>query len=268
MPDSAMFRILEEHLTASSCKGRDTIFPYAKDTHQQGPSWPCIWKQRTFLGDLVHATGGHLLRLKKFEAQMARFTTSIGQSFSADDISVICRRPRLMLSHLWSCKRGDGAIPSRYPQLKALKNSMDVDRKEMELLSMGSPRTNSSSDGEEQNDEYEQLAIVVASQDTIASSQEVARSEKSRSDDEVLLDAILARHASANSSASSGAQHASAAHSSNGSSAVLQTTEIDALVASCAGTAPTQLEYRALKKALKRPAASAMVADEEKETTC
>ena len=253
MPDGAMLRILEEHISAASSLGRDTIFAYAKDSHQQGPSWPCLWKHRSLLGDLVHATGGHLLRLKKFESQMAKFTTSIGRSFSADDISVICRRPRLMLSHLWSCKRCDGMVPSRYSQLQALKNSMDVDRREMALLSMGSPRTGSSSDEEEEKDEDELHTIVVASQNTIASSQEVAFEREGRSDDEMMLDAILARHASA-------------ADSPSGSSAMMQTAEIDALVASCEAKAPTQHEYLALTKALKRPVVVAGCKDEEKET--
>ena len=75
-----------------------------------------LHKKRHFVSDLLALTGGKLLRMAKWEKQVDAFTQkhNEGRSWNRDNISLVARRPRLMLSHLWNCKRNGTKPPKRF----------------------------------------------------------------------------------------------------------------------------------------------------------
>ena len=99
-------RILEEHVTALQAKNVVSHFLKHENTIvKEAASWPAIFRPRHFLADLLSFTRGNVLRQTKLERQVMAFFHKLGVAISRDEATLICRRPRLMMSHLWNTKR-------------------------------------------------------------------------------------------------------------------------------------------------------------------
>ena len=109
LDDKACAAWLAEAVKASECT-RELFFKYSKTKNTEGAGWQEIWKVRHHLADLLTLTRGNLLRMKRFDSQVSTFCKSIGKDFSEDMISLIARRPWLMISHLWNCKLNRGVV--------------------------------------------------------------------------------------------------------------------------------------------------------------
>lgn len=127
LSDDDAKRILSEHVLAANTDAR-TLFQYRKKSPSQGPHWQDLWASRHLLGDLVAATRGQLLRQRNWERQLHSFLVSAGVegAFSEDELALVARRPRLMLSHLWNLKRNGGSTPQKYQQLGSLVQAMNT----------------------------------------------------------------------------------------------------------------------------------------------
>ena len=120
LDDKDANRILEEHVTALQAKNvvRD-LWKYEKTTVKEAASWPAIFRCRHFLADLLSCTRGNVLRQTKWERQVMAFFHKLGVAISRDEATLICRRPRLMLSHLWNSKRDQKPVAQKFQQLRA-----------------------------------------------------------------------------------------------------------------------------------------------------
>ena len=120
LDDKDANRILEEHVTALQAKNAvRCLWKYEKTTVKEAASWPAIFRSRHFLADLLRCTRGNVLRQTKWERQVMAFFHKLGVAISRDEATLICRRPRLMLSHLWNSKRDQKPVPQKFQQLKA-----------------------------------------------------------------------------------------------------------------------------------------------------
>ena len=120
LDDKDAKKILEEHVTALQAKNAvSDLWKYEKTTVKEAADWPAIFRCRHFLSDLLSCTRGNVLRQTKWERQVMAFFHKLGVAISRDEATLICRRPRLMLSHLWNSKRDQKSVPQRYQQLKA-----------------------------------------------------------------------------------------------------------------------------------------------------
>ena len=129
LQDADVARVLGEHTKVTELTVA-LFTPYGK-SRAQGPDWPALWKQRHILGDIIALTGGNLLRLVKWEQQVATFAAANGKTFTADEISLIASRIRVMLSHLWRAKANAAkstapVIPKKYAPLSAIVNAMNT----------------------------------------------------------------------------------------------------------------------------------------------
>ena len=70
LKEADVFRVLDDHVRVATCNKKD-LFSYAKTRHGQAASWPCLWRHRHLLTDLLALTQGRLLRSHKFESQVA-----------------------------------------------------------------------------------------------------------------------------------------------------------------------------------------------------
>ena len=95
------------------------LWKYEKTTVMEAASWPATFRCRHFLADLLSCTRGNVLRQTKWERQVMAFFHKLGVAISRDEATLICRRPRLMLSHLWNSKRDQKLVPQKFQQLKA-----------------------------------------------------------------------------------------------------------------------------------------------------
>ena len=69
LTDKEARQLLSDHIKVVDCT-KDRRWAYEKAKHSQGPSWPDLWRNRHFLGDLLILTKGHLLKPKAWERQV------------------------------------------------------------------------------------------------------------------------------------------------------------------------------------------------------
>jgi len=125
LDDADAVKLFSEYVKLQDCK-KELLFKYSKTRHGQAPAWGDLWRSRHMLTDLISMTKGRLLRMVRFERQLERFLhDALGQVLTADEVSRMASRPRLMLSHLWSTKRRGAKVPAQYAPLQALVNGMN-----------------------------------------------------------------------------------------------------------------------------------------------
>ena len=91
-----------------------SLWKYRAKGWKCGPCWSDLHRQRFFLHDLLAATGGRQLRQKGFETQLHVFLQKHNVEASLDQISVVCHRARMMLSHVLRIRRQGSKVPRAY----------------------------------------------------------------------------------------------------------------------------------------------------------
>ena len=251
LDDKAAHALLSTHVKAADVSTR-SLFAYSKGSQGQAPGWAEIWRGRHLLMDLVAATRGRLLRMARWERQLQTFLAEVpGAKFSADEISLVARRPRLMLSHLWNAKRDEADVPKKFAQLKALVDAMDAQPRR----ASGDDHDDHDDDNNDScNDSGDDVEVMLASQVSIVS---VASTEASHGDADIdkLCGVFLQE------SSGVAANHASPGAATNTSpgATALSLNDIAILVGDTSGSqAPSATDYKDMYKrpaARKRPAA-------------
>ena len=164
-----------------------------------------------------------------------------GRDLSIDEITLVSRRPRLMMSHLWNCKRKTTPVPARYRQLAQLRDAMNVCARDMAgLRDFGESQAD---DDDHENDDSAAPVDFMASQGSVVT--------VAGSDDTLVLGPAADHDIDDLLAEMDATDIAETPSSASALVSALSQVEIDALVGTCTAAAPSESAY---KVAFKRPA--------------
>ena len=115
-------RFFEDNVTASRLLDPKAIWKYEREWKQSG-DWASLFGYRQALSDIFEATGGFLLRQKKFAVQLKSFVEAYGGR--ADTVELSTFRLRMMMTHCRAFKKANREPPERFAALGAVLNKID-----------------------------------------------------------------------------------------------------------------------------------------------
>ena len=105
IPDAAALELLEVHVALTAAP--KTLWQYSAPPNSKRPGcqWPWLKKMRPFLSDLLEATGGRVVKQKRFHRQVADFLKQHGKVWSLIDSEAAVYRLRMAMGAMLNHKK-------------------------------------------------------------------------------------------------------------------------------------------------------------------